>query len=212
MYRKRYTNITALIEGQGAECVDFDAKWRIFSDLGGECYLMVRNISGKIEFAPLFIHSFPLLMPHKALDAEKFNLRFNDPSKIVKTADKLRWCRYKNALRQKDVAEAVGIDRTTYKRYEEVGHEYYPRDVMERIAELFGVPVEGLLDDYNLFLYRDQGRQIKEKRLELGMTQRKYADRLGVPYASLGRWERNIMRIAKGTWERLFRRQMREKA
>ena len=76
---------------------------------------------------------------------------------------------------------------------------------MERIAALFGVPVEELLDDYNLFLYRDQGRQIQEKRLVLGMTQREYADRLGVPYASLGRWERNKMRIAKGTWERIFK-------
>ena len=166
---------------------------------------MVRNISGKIEFAPLFIHSFPLLTPHKAQDAEKFKLRFDEPSKIAETADKLRWYRYKNALRQRDVAKAVGIDRTTYKRYEEAGHEYYPGDVMKKIAALFGVPVEELLDDYNLFLYRDQGRQVQEKRLELGMTQREYADKLGVPYASLGRWERNKMRIAKGTWERIFK-------
>lgn len=164
---------------------------------------MARNISGKIEFAPLFIHSFPLLTPHKIQDAEKFNLRFNDPSKIIETADKLRWYRYKNALRQKDVAEAAGIDQTTYKRYEETGHEYYPRDVMERIAKLLGVPVEELLDDYNLFLFRDQGRQRQEKRLALGMTRREYADKLGVPYTSLGRWERNKIRIAKGMWEKV---------
>lgn len=130
--------------------------------------------------------------------------RFGDPSKIAETADKLRWYRYKNALRQRDVAKAVGTDRTTCKRYEEAGYEYHPGDVMEKIAALFGVPVEELLDNYNLFLYRDQGRQIQEKRLELGMTQREYADRLGVPYASLGRWERNKMRIAKGTWEKML--------
>ena len=32
---------------------------------------------------------------------------------------------------------------------------------MEKIAQLFEIPVERLLDDYNLFLRNGQGKQIK---------------------------------------------------
>ena len=51
---------------------------------------------------------------------------------------------------------------------------------MEKIAQLFEVPVERLLDDYNLFLRNGQGKQIKAIRMKLGLTQREYADRLGI--------------------------------
>lgn len=51
---------------------------------------------------------------------------------------------------------------------------------MERIAQLFEVPVERLLDDYNLFLRNGQGKQIKAIRMKLGLTQREYADKLGI--------------------------------
>lgn len=166
---------------------------------------MVQNISGGVRFSPLFIHSFPLFAPHHLLESEKFNLRFTDPSQITEIADKLRWYRYKNALLQREVADKVGIDRSTYKRYEEPGKDYYPLPVMERIAALFGVPVTELLDDYNLFLYRDQGKQIREKRMALGLTQREYAALLGVSVVNYRKWERNDVRILKSTWARYFK-------
>lgn len=49
---------------------------------------------------------------------------------------------------------------------------------MEKIAQLFEVPVDMLLDDYNLFLRNGQGKQIKAIRTKLGLTQREYADKL----------------------------------
>ena len=94
-------------------------------------------------------------------DAEKFNLQFSDFSEITETADKLRWLRYQNGLRQRDVADYAGIDRSTYVHYEEYGKDLYPLEHMEKIAQLFEVPVDMLLDDYNLFLRNGQGEQIK---------------------------------------------------
>ena len=41
------------------------------------------------------------------------------------------------------------------------GKDFYPKEHMEKLAELFEVPLEDLLDDYNLFLLRGQGEQIK---------------------------------------------------
>ena len=148
---------------------------------------------------------FPLLAPRKLLDAQKFNIRYTDPSQITEIADKLRWYRYQHALMQKEVAEQIGIDRNTYIHYEEYGRDYYPIEHMEKLAGLYGVPVEDLLDEYNLFLYKGQGEQIQKIRQGLGLTQKQYAERLGVPLDHLKKWEQNHVRIYKSTWRSIFR-------
>lgn len=148
---------------------------------------------------------FPLLAPRKLLDAQKFNIRYTDPSQITEIADKLRWYRYQHALMQKEVAEQIGIDRNTYIHYEEYGRDYYPIEHMEKLAELYDVPVEELLDGYNLFLYKGQGEQIQKIRQGLGLTQKQYAQRLGVSFDNLRKWEQNRVRIYKSTWEKHFR-------
>lgn len=168
-------------------------------------YIMARHITEETKYYPLIQLSFPLFAPHTLVEAEKFNIRYPSPDMITNTADKLRWYRYRKALLQRDVADYAGIDRTTYSSYEEIGRDYYPLDKMELIAELLDVPVTELLDDFNLFLYNDQGRQIRAKRESLGLTQGQYAKLLGVNISNLKRWENNKVQIFKSTWEKLFR-------
>ena len=146
------------------------------------------------------------LSKHKFLDAEKFNLRFSDASEITEIADKLRWYRYQKGLRQRDAADYAGIDRSTYIHYEEAGRDFYPKEYMEKLAELFEVPLEDLLDDYNLFLLRGQGAQIKAIRQRLGLTQKAYAAQLGVPLQKFKRWEQGTVQIFKSTWEKYFKK------
>lgn len=183
----------------------YGPEWRLFGHLGSHSFLMVQNISGEIKFAPLFIHSFPLLTSHHLLGSEEFYLRFPDPSEITEIADKLKWHRFQKALSQREVAALIGVDRSTYIHYEEKGRDHYPIENMEKLSALFGVPVISLLDDYNLFLYNNQGKQIHEKRTRLHMTQKQYAKHLGIPLARLKEWEQNRVRIFKNTWERYFR-------
>ena len=77
-------------------------------------YVLAANVAGTLKVAPLQILKFPVVLPHKFLDAEKFNLRFSDASEITEIADKLRWYRYQKGLRQRDAADYTGIDRSTY--------------------------------------------------------------------------------------------------
>ena len=151
--------------------MSFEAKWRLLARVGVRCYILISNVSGAVKVAPLQILQFPVILPHKFQDAEKFNLQFPGFSEITETADKLRWLRYQKGLRQRDVADYAGIDRSTYVHYEEYGKDLYPPKHMEKIAQLFEVPVETLLDDYNLFLRKGQGEQIKTIRTKLGLTQ-----------------------------------------
>ena len=183
----------------------FGAKWSMFCRLKVRSYVLAANVAGTLKVAPLQILKFPVVLPHKFLDAEKFNLRFSDASEITEIADKLRWLRYQKGLRQRDVADYAGIDRSTYVHYEEYGKDLYPPEHMEKIAQLFEVPVDTLLDDYNLFLRNGQGNQIKAIRMKLGLTQRQYADKLGVSLGNLKHWEQNRKQIFKSTWEKYFK-------
>ena len=184
----------------------FGAKWSMFCRLKVRSYVLAANVAGTLKVAPLQILKFPVVLPHKFLDAEKFNLRFSDASEITEIADKLRWYRYQKGLRQRDAADYAGIDRSTYIHYEEAGRDFYPKEHMEKLAELFEVPLEDLLDDYNLFLLRGQGAQIKAIRQRLGLTQKAYAAQLGVPLQKFKRWEQGNVQIFKSTWEKYFKR------
>ena len=59
--------------------------------------------------------------------------------------------------------------------------------------------------DYNLFLLRGQGAQIKAIRQRLGLTQKAYAAQLGVPLQKFKRWEQGNVQIFKSTWEKYFK-------
>ena len=98
---------------------------------------------------------------------------------MTQIEDKLRWYRYRQALLQSEVADRIGIDQKTYMRYEEYGRDYYPIEHMQKLAGMYDVPVESLLDDYSLFLYKGQGKQVLEARKKLKMTQKEFAYRLG---------------------------------
>ena len=191
-----------------AEQTPFDAKWRLLAQVEVRCFILISNISGSVKVAPLQILQFPVVLPHKFQDAEKFNLQFSDFSEITETADKLRWYRYQKGLRQRDAADYAGIDRSTYIHYEEAGRDFYPKEHMEKLTELFEVPLEDLLDDYNLFLLRGQGEQIKAIRQRLGLTQKVYAAQLGVPLQKFKRWEQGSAQIFKSTWEKYFKQSL----
>ena len=165
--------------------------------------VMTRYALDVVSYAPLYIHSFRLVQPHTLVEAEKFNLIYTDPTQIDNIADKLRWYRYQHGLLQRDVADYAGLDRSTYSGYENTRRDYYPIEKMQKIAELFAVPVTDLLDEFNLFLYNGQGRQIKEMRRRRQMTQVEYARRLGVPFGTLQGWEQDRVQIRKQTWRRL---------
>ena len=166
---------------------------------------MIRHqTGGGVETVLLYVHSFKLLLAHTFWETER--MAGTDPETLVTTADKLRYCRHVRRLEQQEVAAYVTLHRSTYVGYETSGaRDYYPLDKLSALAELFEVPLEYLLDDYNSFLYKGQGLQVRELRESMGLSRREFAAKFGVWTTAVRGWETDSVRMTRQTWEKLFR-------
>lgn len=124
---------------------------------------------------------------------------------MLKTSDKLRWYRYKRGLLQKDVAAYLGISENSYLDYEKTERQRYNHQVMQKLSILYGIPIEDLLDDYNLFLYHGQAQQIKAYIRQEGITITEYAAKHGMQLQALLNWEKGKKTISKSKWEQYFK-------
>ena len=179
--------------------------WRVCAQFSETNFLMCRTEDGVIRYAPLCIHSFRLIAPRRLLDAQMFNRQYHSYEEIRNVPDRLRWCRHHMGLMQKEVAERIGISRGMYVDFEAGYVDYYPKEIVDRLAALYQVPPTDFLDEYNLFLYNGQGRQIRKCRMSLGMQKKPFADMLHVDVSSLRKWESDQKRMTKHTWERCFK-------
>lgn len=177
----------------------------MIAHIGSHSYLMCKHCISEVKFAPLYIHSVKLLQPHTLVEAQKFNIIYHDDNLPTTTADKLRYYRYKKGLLQREVADFAGIDRTTYNSYESTQRDSFPLDKFSLVAEFLGVEITELLDEYNMFIYNGQGKQIKALRKTKRLTQREYAEIVGVPLGTLKNWETDKVQMFKSTWEKLFK-------
>ncbi len=198
MHRKNNPLITA----------PFEVKEAIFAPFCDEIVKIGDNLSfvqRKHKLLPMYLHSFRFIAPKKVSEAQKFALEFPTANKIETVADKLRYYRHQKGLYQSDVADYLGIDKGTYIDYENPDRDYYSAEVMEKLAELFCIDVYDLLDDYNKFLYDGQGKNIKEFRKHLKITQEDLAREMNVSLLKVKRWEQNKVRMLKFTWEKFIR-------
>lgn len=134
--------------------------------------------------------------------------QYPDPSKIPTVGERLQFYRHKKSLLQKDVAKAVGIDRSTYISYENPEHINYPLNVLKKLADLYEVDITALLDDYNKFLYNGQAVQIKNTRKSLGLTQFHFGELYGVSTRTVRGWEKDRIQISKKVWTRIYKQEM----
>lgn len=152
----------------------------------------------------MYIHTFKFIQSRNLTDSQKFFIKYPNHEQIPTTADKLKYFRYKKSLLQREVAEYAGIDRSTYINYESNNLDYYPIEKLIKIAELFEIDVKLLLDDYNYFLYKGQGNQIRRLRKELNLTQNEFGQLYGATAGTVKRWENNKIKISKAMWNYIF--------
>ena len=166
---------------------------------------MCCTADGIVRYAPLCIHSFQLVAPRKLLEAQLFNQQYHSYEEIICVQDRLRWCRHHMGLMQKEVAELIGITRTQYIEYEVGSVNYFPKEIVDKLAELYQVPVCDLLDEYNRFMYQGQGCLLMKYRESLGMKKKPFARMLGVEPNLYRAWEADQKRMTVRSWDKHFK-------
>lgn len=155
--------------------------------------------------APLYIHRFRLVSPRKLLEAQQLHQQYRRYEEIRTVPERLRWCRHHLGLMQKEVAERIGISRNSYLAYEMGEADYYPREIVDKLAALYGVPADDLLDDFSRFLYHGQGQTIRKHRESLGLERKPYARLMHIGHNSLRAWETEKKQISRNSWEKYFK-------
>ena len=181
----------------------FSDVWRIYSKISDNFFVVYRNDRGNIRYAPLYIQSLRFIKNRHLTKSQVFLSENPAPEMLATVSDKLKWYRINSGLLQRDVAKAIEVDRTTYARYEDNVLEAYPLDKLSKAAELFQIEVSLLLDDYNAFLSRGQGKQIKGLRKAMKLTQSQFAEYIKSPLGTLKKWEQEKSTIPKSTFKML---------
>lgn len=194
-------------EHSGSNSRAFSDIWKAYSKLNDNFYVMYQNKNGKVRYATLYIHSLSFINNRHLTKSQVFLHDNPDPQKLDTVSDKLKWYRINSGLLQRDVAKVMEVDRTTYSRYEDNVLDAYPLDKLSKAAELFGIDITSLLDDFNLFLYNGQVKQIKGLRKSMNLTQSQFAKRIDTPLGTLKKWEQGNANIPKTSFQKLLQLQ-----
>ena len=153
----------------------------------------------------MYIHSFRLIAPRKLLEAQLINQQYQNYEDLPTVQDRLRWCRHHKGLMQKEVAELTGISHSRYSDMENGAVDYYTKEIADKLAAFYEIPVYDLLDDYNLFLYTGQGKLTREYRERLGLKIKPFAQLIGIDRNLLRAWEADRKRISFNSWNKFFK-------
>lgn len=129
----------------------------------------------------------------------EYNVRYRKFEEQKNTGDKIRFVRLHSGLTIEQLADTLGIDRTTLMRYEhnEISEDFISTSMLLEIEHICGVPRYTLIDDYLLFF---ETGKLQELRKQFNITQKQLASHLGVDHRTISRWEQKKCRPSREIW------------
>lgn len=84
----------------------------------------------------------------------------------------------------------VGMEEWLYRDLESGAfHRSFTPELADKLAALYGIPVEDILDNYTLFLHRGGGDFLRRYREAKGWSRQQLADHAKVSRTSIRCWE-----------------------
>ena len=94
-------------------------------------------------------------------------------------SDNLRYYRQRKSLTTRQLAEQIDVVPATILMYEQNKHPI-PFDVANGLADALDVNADLLYDDFAVFLATPYSKALKDIRRSIGMSQRAFAEHIGV--------------------------------
>ena len=103
----------------------------------------------------------------------------------------------------------VGMEEWLYQDLESGAfHRSFTPKLADKLAALYGIPVEDILDDYTLFLHRGGGDFLRRYREAKGWSRQQLADHAKVGRTSIRCWETGQKTISQKCFRLLGRKSL----
>ncbi len=124
--------------------------------------------------------------PRTTVEAQAFYRMYHSYADIPNPWDRLRWCRY-----GLDLLQERGCCHGWHggMALPGSGKRRISPQLADKLAALYGIPVEDILDDYTLFLHRGGGAFLRRYREAKGWNRQQLADHAKVSRTSIRCWE-----------------------
>lgn len=106
-------------------------------------------------------------------------ISFEEKSKSNLPNDNLRYYRQRKQITTRQLAEKLDIAPATVMMYENGKHPI-PYDAAVRMADILGIKVALLYDDFSRFLAIPYIEALKSVRTALGLSQKTFAEQIGI--------------------------------
>ena len=97
----------------------------------------------------------------------------------------------------------IGVSAGEIVNYEKQFQEIYDEQA-QKLAEVLGMDSALLLDDYTRFVSPGYGQRIKAIRGELGLSQKRFSEMLGVNRSTVSIWEIELHRPSRQNYDSIM--------
>lgn len=129
-----------------------------------------------------------------------------DLPKVDKAApphEQLAYYRRLRGLSKDELAGMIGVSAGEIVNYEKQFQEIYD-DQAQKLAQALDMDSDLLLDDYTRFVAPGYGQRIKNIRNELGLSQNRFSQLLGVNRSTVSIWEIELHRPSRQNYQNIL--------
>ena len=127
---------------------------------------------------------------------------FEEKPKTSMPSDNLRYYRQRNNLTTRQLAEQIGVVPATIVMYENGKHPI-PYDVAIKLADILEIEESLLYDDFSHFLATPYTEALKSVRMVLGLSQKVFAERIGIVPSYYYRLEEGSRRPSRKVYQKI---------
>ena len=127
---------------------------------------------------------------------------FEEKPKTNLPSDNLKYYRQRNQMTTRQLAEKLDIVPSTVVMYENGKHPI-PYDVAIKLADVLEIEASLLYDDFSRFLSAPYTEALKSVRTALGLSQKAFAERIGIVPSYYYRLEEGSCRPSRKVYQQM---------